>query len=108
MNKCAFKVLGHRWVAIRMSRKDYYKLHGRDSVAMCIPKKREIHFLEFEGCFTTAKHEVYHSYLYEHFPEIMQLDYEKFEELCCEVFARYSHRMTITAQKITDKILSRL
>ena len=102
-----FRVRGHAWTAKVLSKKEYTALHGFDSIAMCVPKKREIHFYDGLCSIITVRHEIMHSYVYESFPIIIQLDIDRMEELCCELVGRYGHTICNQANRIYKKIVRR-
>ncbi len=100
-----FKILGHKWTATVLKYKDYIKTHGNDSIAICDVKKREIHFCYGFCGIVQARHELFHAYISEHFPVEMQLDLEKFEEMCCEIVGRYGHTICNQSNSVYKKLL---
>lgn len=99
-----FKVLGQTWKAAVYSHKAYAKKNGRDSLAICTPKLREIDFHADHIEMKVIRHELFHAYLYEHYPVEMQLSMMQYEEMCCEIFGRHGHKMNAQAQRLFAKL----
>lgn len=97
-----FDITGKKWTMRLLSKKQYRKKYGRDSVAITNIDKRRIDVSHKGVDKETFVHELVHAYLGEFCTHSADLDDENLEEIFAELMAKRGDEIL----KLADKLLS--
>lgn len=93
-------ILGKPWKVKFLKDKQYSKLIGLDSRAICDCDEKIIYFnLEFFND-VTIRHEITHAFASEMSFTVLQLNEEQWEEWACELFGKYGPEMLAISEFI--------
>lgn len=85
-----FKVLGNQWKAVLVSAKEYSAATGETESAACtFAGNKGIAFNVDETTKATVIHELVHAYVEEICANHSDISKNSFEEIMCELFAKY-------------------
>lgn len=87
MKSFSFTIMGAKWSATIMSRSQFDKLNPDciDTEAVCICKKRQIHFVDNELTKGIIRHEIRHAFTHELCIYSAELTAHQMEEVQCEL-----------------------
>lgn len=99
--KLDFDIAGKKWVMRLLTKKQYRKKYGRDSVAITNIDKRRIDVSHRGVDKETFVHELVHAYLGEFCTHSADLDDENLEEIFAELMAKRGEEIL----KLADDLL---
>lgn len=98
--KLQIGILGRVWTVKFLTDKQYCKLVGTDSRAVCDTENKTVYFnLQFFDD-VTVRHEITHAYASETSFVVLQLNEEQWEEWACELFGKYGPEMLAISEYI--------
>jgi len=102
------KILGFHWTYKMMTLAEFLQLHPEceDSGALCLIKKRQIHFIDEELSLGIVRHEVRHAFLSCLCLESTKISIEDFEEINCTLDETRWDQMDETSKKIYKRLKS--
>lgn len=99
-----FRVLGYWWTVRLLTKRQYHKRNGKDSLACTKAWKRRIDLSPRGMDKETLCHEVVHAFLSEKLIWGLDLDAAHMEEVYCELLAKRGYEML----KLVDDLFLRL
>lgn len=100
-----FEVLGKPWTLRLMKRKKYKDKNGKDSVAVTMGYKRQIHLSPFGHDLETIVHELVHAYLNELcLNSTTEMSADDMEEVFAELMAKRGRELLDLADTLFSRI----
>lgn len=93
-------ILGHTWVVNFLTNKQMEKAYGPRIHAVTDEDDRQIYVRKMSIQADVLLHELMHAWIHEHSATVMGLELHQFEELCCDIVAKYAAKMIEQANQI--------